>query len=882
MSNVGQAALIVVGTVVGAYFGYPQLGFVLGSLAGSALFPTQLPPGPKISDNRTTTSAVGGPVSIIFGTASLAGTVMDLGPVVQSSHEQGGKGGPEQQTFSYTQTIAIGLCERVDDTADDSVGAIAGCSRIWENGQIVYDIRPQLPADTALGTIGETDEQYANRLVASAAYAETFVLYLGDELQEADPTLQVLHGVDLTPPFRGLAYIVYPNRALSIAQGLRHPNFQFEVFQTGTGDCVDTLVTSNEVLFPWASGGGPNNPINELNLNSFNVIDFDAGFPLFFTPTLYNGTYTSEGEVIEILGQPGGYVSPKFVGYATTSNEVVQAGGLPLAAAPGQANDLISCKLNYHNVVPNAGFFNDAQRLAGDTNVPLAIPGSIYMEGIGAVCGEIVFNTGVASPQPPLDPRFAHQNGKNFGYYSQIAQVAAVLCTRAPNAPAPQCQGLTPSPIAGYSFTADGHLIKCNPWALILDQAAARVLQRFSSSPVKYPLNPCLPSGDPNYSNATFWEAAYATAVSQGLMAAGLTYGVDYPKLQNFYYQTDQVICTGGGSGVSIADIISAICKRSGLAAIDVKDLTEITVDGYAISSVCTGSSIITPLRSIGFFDCVETGGEIKFATRGKPSVATFTTDDFGCYDASQGIDGQDNGNSTGASNCPPSISTTRSQDEDLPRSIRFHYVSTARDYEDGEQDSDFRLATAATNDIDITVPVCLDDNQAIRCAQVLWADSWSARSAYELSIDQSWLALDVADAIEVPVDGFVQRMRIANDTNSSAVLRKLSCVRDDADSFVSFAVAQPRSAIRAAAHLHRADHVRADGSTVPAGRRFRRRLLHCRAAPKWQRQRLERRDDVQIDRWRDQFHPSLLFANRGDHRDDRRADPGEPDLHLG
>ena len=86
-----------------------------------------------------------------------------------------------------------------------------------------------------------------------------------------------------------------------------------------------------------------------------------------------------------------------------------------------------------------------------------------------------------------------------------------MLCTRAPNAPAPQCQGLTPSPIAGYSFTADGHLIKCNPWALIPDPGSAtKVLQRFSSSPVKYPLNPCLPSGDPNFSNATFYELRFA------------------------------------------------------------------------------------------------------------------------------------------------------------------------------------------------------------------------------------------------------------------------------------------------------------------------------------------------------------------------------------
>jgi hypothetical protein len=101
MSNLGQAALIVVGTVVGAYVGYPQLGFVLGSLAGSVLFPTQLPRGPQITDNRTTTATVGVPVPLLFGTADVAGNVMYLGPLQTTTQHSGGKGGPQQTTYQY-------------------------------------------------------------------------------------------------------------------------------------------------------------------------------------------------------------------------------------------------------------------------------------------------------------------------------------------------------------------------------------------------------------------------------------------------------------------------------------------------------------------------------------------------------------------------------------------------------------------------------------------------------------------------------------------------------------------------------------------------------------------------------------------------------------
>ena len=779
MSNLGQAALIVVGTVVGTYFGYPQLGFVIGSLAGAALFPTQLAPGPRISDNRTTTSAVGSPVSLLLGgTANLAGTVMWLAPMVehQANVSQGGSGGPQQLQFNYTQSIAIGLAERVDDSAPDNVTAIAGITRIWENGTIVYDIRPQQAASStsALDTLAETDEQYANRLARSAIYAETFTLYLGDELQEADPTMEAVLGVGNVPAFRSLAYMVYPNRALQIGQALRHPNFQFECYSAGVGNCVSSPETSNEVLYPWA-GGGWQDPVNTNNNNIFQITTIDGNY----TGGGWSGAvFSDEGGVVAALKTAGYDTTVQFIGYGATGG-LVQAGtGTMVTTGPAGGNDPFAIVMQYNNMPADHGYY--ASQSSPGWGAAFATPNATVYLGVDS---RMYFNdVPAADPYPALQsPRFTEVVGAGSpSFWYQSVESAQVVVTRTPASPPDPCTGLVPSIHTGFGVQLDGSLIECGPWTLV--SGACKVLQIFDgiSPQCIYPLNPCLLPVDPRYADATYWTAAYTAAVATGYMAAGKTYGVDYPVNQSFYYALTRTVCVGAGGNAKISDIIAAVCKRAGLMAIDVSDMVGITIDGYAVSSVCTGSSIITPLRSVGFFDAVETDGLLKFAARGKPIVATFTTDDFGAYDASQ---------STDPSKCPPSISSTRSQDEDLPRSIRLHYIATSRDYEDAEQDSPFR-ETKAINDVDITLPLCLGDTQAAQCAEVLWADSWAARNAHTLSVDQAWLALDAGDCIGVPVDGVMQRLRIANETTASAVLRKLSCVRDAEGAYISFAVA--------------------------------------------------------------------------------------------
>lgn len=786
MSNLGQAALIVVGTVVGAYFGNPQLGFALGGLAGSVLFPTQLPAGPRITDNRTTTANIGEPVPILFGTADLSGTVIWLGPIIESAQEQGGKGGPEQKIFNYNQSIAIGLCERVDDTAAADIGAVGGITRIWENGAIVYDIRPQQEANTALGFVAETDDQYANRLLVSAQYAETFTFYLGDELQDPDPTIEAVEGMGNVPGLRGLAYIVYPNRALQTAQGLRHPNFTFECYQSGTGECEDQTNVSTEVLYPWI-GGGPGNPINPLNTHDFQVSITDSGL----TGPNPSGHYANQSDVENALITRG-YPTIELLGYGYTiggNPEIVQAGGQAVSAVSFIGIDPTTINLFFNFRQPPNGFFDMASLGGGITplNIPLAM-WHIYPATMEQ-------NSGVSigmSPGSPTPPFTVRQGRHAASFWIDALDDGYGQVSRAPGAPLPPCNGLPPSPTnSGYAVLPDGRIIQCNEWVRLSDPGnSIKVLQKFSGTNPKstYPLNPCLLPADPDYANATFWTNAYNAAVASGAMAAGKVYGSDYPVTQNFYYTLDQVICEGSGAEATVASIVLAICKRAGLAEnqIDVSDLTEISVAGYSISGICDAADIISPLRSIAFFDCVESGNILRFPTRGKEVVATLTEDQIGCYDGGQGGDG------SSSSNVPPSIAVSRQDETTLPRSIRLHYKAVSRDYQDGEEDSPFRLTTRAVDDQDVSIPVCIGDTQAAQAAETLWSDAWAGQNSYDFSIDQSLAALEVGDCIGVPIDGVIQRLRIVSDSNGAFILRKLSCVGDDQGSYISFAVATP------------------------------------------------------------------------------------------
>lgn len=803
MSNYGQAALSIVGFVVGSYFGYPQLGFVLGSLAGQALFPTQLPgvQGPRLQDTRTTTAQVGAPVMEVFGVDAVPGVVMYTGNVreVSTTEEVGGKGGPEQDVTSYTyfQTLAVGLCR----------GPMGGILQIFENGKLVYDRMPRRD--------DESDTQFANRIAATDAYESTMVVYLGGEDQMPDPTLEAEIGIGRVPGFRGLMYIVWPERELQQSQGLRHPNFKFIVHDEGALSCVDITDYSGPVVYSWeGTGPDPRNCLND-HLYTGRVGGIGGGSMYFDSlgaavddlESITGKSYVRNIQNIGYSSQRIGPASPHLVPY----------GAFPDSGAKYFLyNTLNTGTWLAGNPSPNGGIGNGYRLVCATVSAqgmgigdifwwsgrnqdypnPLACSRNYAESGLYMLQS---YCSGYANPGNPPTPdgwtEFAGNGcieGTCLGTggavsFSPDARIQVTRVARAPDHPClPRCGTLPPDYSVGSNYCVTGGRIlsKSGTWEAM--NTTMRVLRAYDPGvggsndcdPAVLPLNPARPIGHPEFNDQDFWEAAYADAVESGLMQAGLTYLVDYPQqISNDGYQLDYAACTVSTDGVSLARIVEALCHRVGLTddLINVSDLEDRYVTGYVITRVMNARDAIEPLRLVGYFDLVESEGLLKFITRGKGAVRTIDSEELGAHES--------------GSDAPPAIVTRKLQDVDLPRQIRLHYRDPGRDYEDGEQLSPTRLITDAVNDVDIECPVAISATLALQSAEVNWASAWAGRWVQQLNLGAEHSDLEPADCVVIPLDGRYERIRIVS-IEGPILLRKVEAVRDDADGYVSTAIA--------------------------------------------------------------------------------------------
>lgn len=753
MSNVGQAALTIAGFAIGAAVGFPQAGFIIGSLLGSALFPTKLPgqSGPRLQDTRTTTAQLGGPIMEVIGTDAVPGNVIWMEPTVRevAAHDEvGGKGGPSQDvtTYTYFQSIAVGICR----------GPMGGLTRIWENGKLVYDIRIQQPS--------EGDDQFAARLAAADEYAAGFVLYLGDETQMPDPTIELDKGVGTTTAFRGLCYIVFPDRQLRDDQALRHPNYKFEVSRTPL--CLLTE-WSIEQLFPWLEAPNPSNPLND-NVYTFASVEYgtleaaraagEAQFNLTYplpqamSVLLDYSLVTWEDDGIDFEGTKSFF--PARTVSANGGYRYQMVGLWFDRASPDH-------RLSYQQ-------YQDAFAGGGCGYAPFgAMPGEItYSPGQNGVSMTLGIDGSIDDPMPhpPFDNwPVAGRCGLpgSFWIQSSGGQVY-VRVARNPVAPPDDEQG---------SWTRVD----------LVFPERFRALQAYGFSDIGeqlYPLGPVLKFDDPDYDSEAFWTEAYEDAVDQGDMEPGLVYPTDYPTFSDHaWYRTRQVACDG--DVVTLASVVRYIVDRCAvpLADIDATDLEDVPLGGYTVTRVMSGRDALEPLRNVGFFDVVESGSVLKFVKRGKGIVRSLTLEELGARE--------------GGTEAVPAVRKRISLETDMPRQIRVHYKAISRDYEDGEQISPARTTSEAINDTDVELAVALaTDDQAAQIAEVLWSDAWEARTQFDIALDAAHADLEAGDVIELPVEGFTERARITEADVAIPDLRKLTLVRDFDGSYVSIAVA--------------------------------------------------------------------------------------------
>jgi hypothetical protein len=204
-----------VGSAIGAGFGGSILGMsgialggFIGSTVGSvadryivsALTPNSRTTntGARLVEMTLMSSAEGSTLPRVFGRARLSTQLIwatqfkeTQSTTSQSSGGKGGGGGATTTTISYNYSISFAVAIS-EGTSKAQLG------RVWFNGN-----------ETDLSTF-------------------TFRFYPGSDTQTPDPLIQATEGIDVTPAYRGVAYLVFENLPLA-DYGNRIPQVTVEV-----------------------------------------------------------------------------------------------------------------------------------------------------------------------------------------------------------------------------------------------------------------------------------------------------------------------------------------------------------------------------------------------------------------------------------------------------------------------------------------------------------------------------------------------------------------------------------------------------------------------------------------------------------------------------
>lgn len=210
---------LITGTVLG--MSGAAWGWMAGSMLGNALFAPDAE-GPRLGDLRVTGSEYGQPIPWVAGSPRIAGQIVWASNKRETANTQSAKGGPEQTTYTYDCDLLILLTEN----------EIAGVSRIWSNGELVW----------------------GNGQTKSGVWADLRV-YTGAADQMPDPTYEAAVGAGNAPAYRGRGYVVI--QGLQLGGGGQIPNLTFEV---GQG------VRSSDVWYLYRPDGLGGNQFNDYSV----------------------------------------------------------------------------------------------------------------------------------------------------------------------------------------------------------------------------------------------------------------------------------------------------------------------------------------------------------------------------------------------------------------------------------------------------------------------------------------------------------------------------------------------------------------------------------------------------------------------------------------
>ncbi|ARK56314.1 hypothetical protein BOC36_24915 [Burkholderia pseudomallei] len=664
-----------------------EIGWTIGGIAGAMIFRQK---GPNPADIRIQDSAYGKAIPLVYGMYRVSGNMIWAGqPYVEDPGKGAGGKGPQQQKVHMS--FALGLC----------AGPITSVRRIWANGKLIYDVSNPSNFQAISGS---------NQMVSN------FTVYPGDETQEPDPTMQAALGIDATPAYRGLAYVVFNSLDLS-TWGNYLPSFTFEVITSPAALSTNKIPTTFSTTFPHGTGGlymmphldaqggiamgfdsypwGRSNVI-VVNVNAYGAVQTG-------TVNWSSGGFTMPSGYSDV---PGLYTWPGWLHPDGTYDDMSLAGPLNLGVAGSESNFW----RNGNDFYIGSGYPGCTTLYRLQIAIPATLPGGATNPG-GTVLATAVSPTGNSWLIVGGTASYVYAlSGATL--YRLDRETLATVATFSPG-PVP--------PERAYVYD-DDHIYG------IGTDSQVRLIRLSQGTSTPLGLVPFFPD--------TF------VAVNPNFFVFSAVGYTDTIKLGYMWVSQGQTFTT-------LDEIVADLCNRAGMSSgeYDVSQLTD-TVTGFGITNHSTTRNNLTPLMGTYFFDACDTDGLIKFVKRGAQPAATFAWADLG---ASPSIGDTANTNP---------INETIAQEVDMPRSLSLTYPELNSDYNTNTQRWSREL-TNSNKDTVMQVPIVLAGSDALMRAQVLGWEAWIGRKVFSFSTGLKYLQYEPGDVMTLQGDGESYAVRI-------------------------------------------------------------------------------------------------------------------------
>lgn len=820
------------GLIVGFYAGNPALGYLAGSAIGSHIAgPLEGPDGPRMEDLRAASADYGAPLAEVFGAMRVPGHLIWSRPFREHEHKETVgdsllSSGTTVTTYSYTASFACAV----------AAGPIVGVRRIWANGQLKYDARSAqayealvrrtvniqfehdhlqnysltldgiaytgatlaaLVADIEAGradlnatalsgnrlllvaqsqgqgfvvSAGSSEDENNNSaparsivteldaqtrdaaLVESARFGKYMTVYTGSTSQLPDPTLEAAEGAGNVPAYRDTAYIVFKDLPLG-GFGNALPRIEVEVVAAGAADSETVTLYRPDDFGNWTTDpltgepvGDPDTTITEYWLTSSAL----SGEPWT----------TDKNAILDLLnaGLPASNQARYFVTFAPVDGPAFKTSILdPELREPALLSNYAKIALRYFSQPASGGIettsacdprFTTSWQYTRNHQLYRKTPPGSSAVGTPYTC-DTLLDTEALSAAGTI-------------YVRIRPKTPQATCTEQNN-PCDNDTGQAVMPGTGgdWCVGCDGSLSRNLSWTPTTGTfRQLQALSYFSGDQTlitRRDLGPVLPLGHPDYDSADFWNAAAAAAGIDG------TYGVDYPVTVSATNQASYVDDWLDAAPESLSVVVDRICAQAGLqpGEWDSSGLAG-SVVGYAVTRPMAARSALEPLALAYEFDAVERDGALVFVHRGGAVAAS-----LGAAELGAGAEGESQ----------PSLEITRTEDDELPRSVAVVYADTLRDYQPQTQRASRQQAGG--QDIRLSLPLALtDDAAATLVERQLWR-AWAEREAIRTAVLRQHARLEPGDVLNLD-DGHTQREARLLRTRHLGGRLALECVTQD------------------------------------------------------------------------------------------------------